>query len=166
MPYTLLAKFSGIILAATLIFGAGYATSWKSSQVQIGALKGAIQAANAMSAKVLSDKQKQVADATSSALKLNKELDSAREKAIETINSYHDQLATSRLRDPNNKSGCTDPLSSGSNTGSGQANAANGADVSEELARLLRTESERADSCAVDKNLLLDFVNGNCGIAK
>jgi len=156
----------GIILAVTLIFGLGYASAWKNSQVQIGALNGAIQASNAMSAKVLSDKQKQVTEATLAASKLNNELDSARETAIATINSYHDQLAASRLRDPNNKSGGAYAVPSGSDTGSGKANAADGADLSEELTRLLLAESARADACAVDKNLLLNFVNNNCGIVK
>jgi hypothetical protein len=119
-----------------------------------------------MSAKVLADKQKQVTEATLSASKLNKDLDSARETAIATINSYHDQLAASRLRDPNNKSGGTDALSSCSDTGIGKANEPDGADLSEELTRLLLSESARADACAVDKNLLLNFVNSNCGIAK
>jgi uncharacterized membrane protein YdfJ with MMPL/SSD domain len=167
MFYGLAAKIGGIILAIALIFGAGYSTAWKSSQVQIGALKGAIQASNAMSAKVLADSEKKVSAATKQALTLNNELDSARESAISTINSYRDQLAASSLRDPNGYQPCgSNAVPASANTGIGESNATNGTNVSEKLAQLLRSESQRADQCAIDKNLLLRFVKSNCGIQK
>lgn len=87
----------------------------------------------------------------------------ANESALQTINTYHTLLANSRLRDPNGKV-CRDRVSESSSTGTSQANATGSADLSEELSRLLRNESVRADKEVIEKNYLLEFVQTGCNI--
>jgi len=76
---------------------------------------------------------------------LAKELDSAYKQNKRDLDLLSSELATVRLRDPNARS-C--PVSDSTNTGEPQSQAA-GADLSEELTRLLRAESRRADEAAL-----------------
>jgi hypothetical protein len=76
---------------------------------------------------------------------LAKELDSAYSQNKRDLDRLTSELATVRLRDPNAR-GC--PLSEPTNTGEPQGQAA-GADLSAELAELLRAESRRADEAAL-----------------
>jgi hypothetical protein len=76
---------------------------------------------------------------------LSKELDSAYRQNKRDLDRLSSELATVRLRDPNAR-GC--PLSEPTNTGEPQGQAA-GADLSAELAKLLRAESRRADEAAL-----------------
>jgi hypothetical protein len=76
---------------------------------------------------------------------LAKELDSAYSQNKRDLDRLSSELATVRLRDPNAR-GC--PLSEPTNTGEPQGQAA-GADLSAELAKLLRAESRRADEAAL-----------------
>jgi hypothetical protein len=77
---------------------------------------------------------------------LAKELDSAYRQSKRDIDRLSSELATVRLRDPNARS-CPVP-STTPTTGSAEDQAP-GADLSEELTRLLRTESRRADEAAL-----------------
>jgi hypothetical protein len=76
---------------------------------------------------------------------LAKELDSAYRQSKKDIDRLSSELATVRLRDPNARS-C--PVPNPPTTGSAEVQAP-GADLSEELTRLLRTESRRADEAAL-----------------
>ena len=90
-------------------------------------------------------------------------LDKANESAIKTANGYHDILATTRLHDRNSKV-CRDRVSENFSTRTSETNATGSGDLSEELSRLLRDESARADKETLDKNYLLEFVQAGCGI--
>jgi hypothetical protein len=76
---------------------------------------------------------------------LAKELDNAYKQHKKDIDRLSSQLANVRLRDPNARS-C--PVPNPTTTGSAEVQAP-GADLSEELTRLLRTESRRADEAAL-----------------
>jgi hypothetical protein len=76
---------------------------------------------------------------------LAKELDSAYKQNKRDLDLLSSELATVRLRDPNARS-C--PVSDSTNTGEPQSQTP-GADLSEELTRLLRAESRRADEAAL-----------------
>jgi hypothetical protein len=77
---------------------------------------------------------------------LAKELDSAYKQNKRDLDLLSSELATVRLRDPNARS-CPMPSTTPS-TGESQGQAA-GADLSEELTRLLQAESRRADEAAL-----------------
>jgi hypothetical protein len=77
---------------------------------------------------------------------LAKELDSAYKQNKRDLDRLTSELATVRLRDPNARS-CPVPITTPS-TGDSQDQTP-GADLSEELTRLLRTESRRADEAAL-----------------
>jgi hypothetical protein len=76
---------------------------------------------------------------------LAKELDSAYKQNKRDLDRLSSELATVRLRDPNARS-C--PVSDSTTAGDSQ-NQAPGADLSEELTRLLQAESRRADEAAL-----------------
>jgi hypothetical protein len=77
---------------------------------------------------------------------LAKELDSAYKQNKRDLDRLSNELATVRLRDPNARS-CPVPSTTPS-TGKPEDQAA-GADLSEELTRLLQAESRRADEAAL-----------------
>jgi hypothetical protein len=76
---------------------------------------------------------------------LAKELDSAYKQNKRDLDRLTSELATVRLRDPNAR-GC--PMPNPPTTGSAEDQAP-GADLSEELTRLLQAESRRADEAAL-----------------
>ncbi len=89
--------------------------------------------------------------------------DKANEAAINTTNTYHDLLVASRLRDPHSQV-CRDRVSESSSTGASEADEVRSTYLSEELTKLLRDESARADKEVAEKNYLLKFVQSGCNI--
>jgi hypothetical protein len=77
---------------------------------------------------------------------LAKELDSAYRQSKRDIDRLSSELAIVRLRDPNARS-C--PVPSTTTAAGDSQDQTSGADLSEELTRLLRAESRRADEAAL-----------------
>jgi hypothetical protein len=159
---------TGYLLAAAFVLGMGIGgtAAYKIEHGAVLAQKLAIAEANKKAAAVLAAEKEKVAKATHEAEIANINLDKAHEASIVSINAVRDELnALGRLRDPNS-SRCKNTLPSSANPKSDSTDGEDGADISAELERLLRSESARADEAAVGKNVLLDFVNNNCGIVR
>jgi hypothetical protein len=75
-----------------------------------------------------------------------KELDNAHKQNKARVDRLTTELASVRLRDPNARS-C--PVSSASTASPDPVDSTSGADLSAELERLLRAESQRADEAAL-----------------
>ena len=156
----------------TAIFALGLAIGVASTHVyehrEVLKLELAIRNADLQAVEKLQKAKDDVAAADLERINKEKELDKANEQHVQTINYYVDKLAADKLRDPNasNKS-CRNTLPTSGSTGNNTENAGNTNDISEELSRLLRDESYRADRCALDKNYLLTWVvKDNCGIKR
>lgn len=154
-----------MFIIAVSSFGIGAGIMHKFDKGEIAGMKAAIEKVNTDSSAVLAKAKSAVAAAQTEAINTNKELDTANAQSIETINHYHATLANTRLRDPG-ATRCSNSLPSSNSSGVNQSNEANGADLSEKLSGLLLAETLRADKSASDKNTLLAFVQGNCGIKK
>lgn len=152
------------IIIFTIAFSGGFATSNFISKREILDLKLNIEKSNLKASELLQQETKKVIDAEAIARNINEELENARKQEIETVNAYHDKLASARLFDRGHKTSCTNTMSSSTNTGINKENETSGTELSEEFDRLLKSESLRADNCAVQHNELLKFVKLNCGI--
>lgn len=164
MEYLQIAKFGGILIIITCIFGAGYKVGYNFEHNNVLELQKAIEKSNLKASELLQQETKKVIDAEAIARNINEELENARKQEIETVNAYHDKLASARLFDRGHKTSCTNTMSSSTNTGINKENETSGTELSEEFDRLLKSESLRADNCAIQHNELLKFVNINCGI--
>ena len=132
-----------IIITAGAAFTIGATTAWwttsKYKDARFEAFKAAADVAYAQAqAKTLEIELKNRA--------LAKELDSAYMQSKRDIDRLSSELATVRLFDPNAHS-C--PLPSITPAPGKPENQASGANLSDELAQLLRTESRRADEAAL-----------------
>jgi hypothetical protein len=152
------------IIIFTIAFIGGFATSNFISKREILDLKLNIEKSNLKASELLQQETKKVIDAEAIARNINEELENARKQEIETVNVYHDKLASARLFDRGHKTSCTNTVSSSTNTGINKENETSGTELSEEFDRFLKSESLRADNCAIQHNELLKFVNINCGI--
>ncbi len=159
---------TGYLVAATFIIGLGIGgtAAYKIERANVLKLELAISQANKQAVTALSKAKERVAMAEKNALKLNNDLEASREKAIETINSYHDQLASAMRLRSNNHPSCANAVPERSDTPINTENEKNTDYISSGLSQLLQDALAKADAAAVDKNELLDFVNNNCGIAK
>lgn len=131
------------IIGAGVAFTIGATTAWwttsKYKDAKFQAFKSAAEAAYAdAQAKALTTELKNRV--------LAKELDNAYLQNKRDLNRLSSELANVRLRDPNARS-C--PLPSTAPTPRGVEIQTPGADLSDELTQLLRTESRRADEAAL-----------------
>ena len=157
------------LLAGILVIGiamGGYVT-YKIQRGNVLKLELVISQANTKALTELAIAKDRVAVAEKQTRQKNEELDNANEQSIQTINSYHDQLASAlQLRDPNYQSN-SNTLPGNPNSTLNTENGKGEGIVSGELAKLLQSETARADKITVQYNTLLEFVNGqNCGIPK
>lgn len=120
-----------------------------------------LAAIQAQSDALLDANIKQNAINEASARQFNQQLEASHAQSVATINTYHDNLA-GRLHD--SRARCSNPMPKDTNTGHDPENAENGAELSAEFTAFLRSETLRADMAALDKNLLLEFINNKCGI--
>lgn len=157
------------IYAAILAVGIamGGTVAYKIEHGNVLKLELAISQANVKAETTLQIAKDNVAKAEKETRQANQELDKANEQSIQTINSYHDQLASAlQLRDPNYASN-PNTLSGTPDTTVNPENGKTEGIISNDLARLLQSETARADKITVDYNTLLEFVqDNNCGIVK
>ena len=139
----------GIIAIIIASFGSGFYTAHSIDNAEIFALKNAIEKANEQGRSAMQEATRIVNKAQKEALEINNELDKANESSINTINAYYD-----RVRQTKPRSNCT--VSKSDNTSINTEHEANRYDILAEL--------HRADLAAVEKNTLLKFIKGNCGI--
>lgn len=167
MGYLELAKLAGVFVLVAAIFGGGYKVGYNVEHAKVLSMQVAIEKANNEAAEILARQTQKILNAEKKARKLNNELVKTHEKDTKTINDFRDANATLKLRDPNkHKTSCSRTVPTGSGSGSVNADAGDDTELSNELARLLRAETYRADQTAVEKNALLKFVKSNCGISK
>jgi hypothetical protein len=159
MPYVLAA-------IAAFAFAAGFGTAYKIYSSEADLLRDAIEHSNVVADQQLKLVQSNLQVAEAKADKLNTELENAHESDIETINYYADKLASVRLPKPTRGKSCADSLPTAKNTPSGTKHVAYRTDFSEESLGFLRRESRRADQITSERNLLLSFVQSNCGLSK
>jgi hypothetical protein len=153
------------ILAIGIAMG-GYVT-YKIQRGNVMKLELVISQANTKALTELAIAKDRVAVAEKQTRQKNEEIDRANEENTKITNSYNEQLADAlRLRDPN-YSHNSNSVSGDSNTPINPENGKGEGILSEKLARLLRSETARADKITVDYNTLLEFVkDNNCGIVK
>ena len=159
MPYLLAA-------IAAISFAAGFGTAYKVYSGEAEILQAAINHSNGVSAQELKLATAKLRLAEVQADKLNTELESAHESDIKTINHYADKLAAVRVPKPTRSQSCTDPVPATKHTPGDTKVESSRADISEESLGFLKGESYRADQLATDRNMLLTFVQSNCGIQK
>lgn len=164
MGYLEIVKVCGIFALVAAIFVAGYNYGYTFEHNKVLELQKAIELSNLKSVELLQQETLKVVEAENLARLKNEELENARKQEIATVNAYHDKLASVRLFDRRNKTSCSNTLSESNDSRINKEDGKNGTELSEELTQFLRTESDRADKAAIDKNLLLDFVKNNCGI--
>ena len=139
----------GIIAIVIASFGSGFYTAHSIDNAEIFALKNAIEKSNEQGRSAMQEATRIVNKAQKEALEINNELDKANESSINTINAYYD-----RVRQTKPRSNCTVPKSD--NTSINTEHEANRYNILAEL--------HRADIAAIEKNTLLKFIKGNCGI--
>ena len=157
MPYIWLA-------ALTISFASGFGVSRSIYILDIEDLKHSIAEVNAKQQVLKDINEQKLLVANSKAIELNKTLDKSHEAYVQTVNSYSDKLSFSKLYD--NKSSCRNKVSKSYSAGKVIEITTNNSELSRELTEFLRKETLRADLAAIDKNILLEFVNSNCGIGK
>jgi hypothetical protein len=156
------------IMIALVLFGftSGYWTAHSIDKSEIVSLHASIDKANAKAELSAKNDQAIIDAAISKANELNAKLDKKNESENNAINAYHAKLSAQRLPAtracPRNKG--TVPKADHPNVNT--ANEADHAEFSTDFDGLLRAESYRADQAAIDKNLLLEYVNNGCGIRK
>jgi hypothetical protein len=164
MFYGLAAKLGGIALAVVLIFGLGYGMAWRGSQVEIGKLQGAIQASNAMSAKILADEK----------VKAEASIKAQKESAVKLQEKYNDltksnsnaadELNAARVRyNAANKPGdsCTagkDSDTSGNSKDDERGRIVDPTSISEGIDRIIQRKAPRADQIDIDKHAILEWL--------
>jgi predicted RND superfamily exporter protein len=140
MPYI----FVAIIVTS---FASGYGLSSALNKAELIKMHISISDMNREAELQLATLTEEADKAHTEALKLNKELEDANVSAINAINSQHDSFKSVRMYDNSRKSGsCTA-------TKAGDTNIITGADedrhqLSDELARFLKSEAYRADQIA------------------
>jgi len=139
----------GIIAIIIASFGSGFYTAHSIDNAEIFALKNAIEKANEQGRSAMQEATRIVNKAKKEAIEANNELDKANESSINTINAYYD-----RVRQTKPRINC--PVSKSDNTRINTEHEANRYDILAEL--------HRADIAAIEKNTLLKFIKGNCGI--
>jgi hypothetical protein len=139
----------GIIAIVIASFGSGFYTAHSIDNAEIFALKNAIEKANEQGRSAMQEATRIVNKAQKEALEINNELDKANESSINIINAYYD-----RVRQTKPRSNC--PVSKSDNTNVNPEHETNRYDILAEL--------HRADLAAIEKNTLLKFIKGNCGI--
>jgi len=139
----------GIIAIIIASFGSGFYTAHSIDNAEIFALKNAIEKANEQGRSAMQEATRIVNKAQKEAIEINNELDKANESSINTINAYYD-----RVRQTKPRSNC--PVSKSDNTSINTEHEPNRYDILAEL--------HRADIAAIEKNTLLKFIKGNCGI--
>lgn len=155
MPY--------IILALTLFsFGSGYWVGDSINKAEIAEINAAVSLANMKALDMANQAKNALKNAEIKAETLNKQLEQAHDSETSTINHYHDLLNKLPKR-PRDK-GCHDGLPKANRSIIVNDDEADRADIPEKLARLLQSETYRADQAAVDKNALLKFVQAKCGV--
>jgi len=165
VPYIALAKIGGILLLAAAIFSAGYASSWKTAQVEIGRLQGSIDVANAQSARVLADATAKVNESTKTQLITAEKLQVQHDEATKVNNSLKSELANARLqyRSANkSRSGCTVPDASDTTENPGNDETGFFVDptqLSEEFDRLIQEKAPIADQIDADRHFILQWLN-------
>lgn len=150
-------KIAPFLLIAAL-FGATWAHGYHKADIKRIEQLSAIQA---QSDALLDAAIRQNAINEENARQFNQTLEESHAQAINTANSYRD-IFVGRLHD--SRASCKNTMSKSTDTRNNQDNAENGAELSAEFTAFLRSESLRADLAAIDKNMLLDFINNNCGI--
>jgi hypothetical protein len=132
-----------IVIVGTTAFlggatGAWYATSqYKDARFSAYKAQADLLFAQAQAQTEATDKRNQ---------EIAKELDNAHKQNKARVDRLTSELANVRLRDPNARS-C--PVSETASASTDPVDSPTGADLSEELERLLRAESQRADEAAL-----------------
>lgn len=147
-------------------FAAGFGTAYKIYSSEADLLRASIDHSNVVAIQELQLAKSNLQLAEAEAAKLNTELESAHESDIKTINYYADKLANVRLPKPTHNQGCPGSVPAATNTPVGTRVETYRTDFSKESLEFLRGESRRADQIASERNLLLSFVNSNCGLSK
>lgn len=153
------------IMALGLVIGG--TTMYKIEHGNVLKLELAISQANTQAAEVLAIETSKVAVAEKETRKQNEELDKSNEKNTNTINSYNIKLADALRLHNNSSKNDSNALPSNPNTVINPENGKTEDNISGKLAKLLQSETARADKITVQYNTLLEFVkDNNCGIIK
>jgi len=140
----------GIIAIVIASFGSGFYTAHSIDNAEIFALKNAIEKSNEQGRSAMQEATRIVNEAQKEAIEANNELDKANESSINTINAYYDRVQSIH------KARGANAVPKSDNTSVNTEHEANRYDILAEL--------HRADLAAIEKNTLLKFIKGNCGI--
>lgn len=155
-----------ILGIALTSFSAGYFTSHEIDKGEMLQVELALQRQNAEAEAQLSVAVNRLQVAQAEAIAINNDLDKAHESAIQTANTYHDLLNSSRLRFPAGRKGCSDSVPANSSTQDAK-DKAEYIELSEGADRFLKELSYRADAVSAYANECFTFVvENNCGVAK
>jgi len=140
----------GIIAIVIASFVSGFYTAHSIDNAEIFALKNAIEKANEQGRSAMQEATRIVNEAQKEAIENNNELDKANESSINTINAYYDRVQSIH------KARGANAMPKIDNPPVNTEHEANRYDILAEL--------HRADLAAIEKNTLLKFIKGNCGI--
>jgi hypothetical protein len=150
------------VIAAT-VFGSGYGACWSHMTKQIATLEAQIDLSNTEAATVLRNSTIAAKQSESDAQVAAVQLQDAHDKSLKLTTDLHHSLLAIRMRDPGQRSDCTNPLPENSHT-PGITPAADTGDLSTAASGFLRSEAYRADTLAIYASECHQFVVSNCGI--
>ena len=155
-----------ILGVAISAFSSGYFVSHQIDKSELLQVEMALQKQNSEATAQLAVAVTHVQTAQAEAIIINNNLDKAHESAIQTANTYHDLLNTSRLRVATSGKSCSNTVSANSSTGVAKAETGY-VELSEGADRFFKDSSYRADAVsAYAKECFTFVVEKNCGIAK
>ncbi|MEY3760055.1 MAG: hypothetical protein RIR39_1546 [Pseudomonadota bacterium] len=151
------------IALAMILYGAGYLSAWKIDSLKIARLEISIESANDLSKSTLKEAQASVSAAEQQALISSDNFDKERIKNDELNNNFATTFKSMRLRDPH-AIGCRKNTLPKSNSPVPIKDYPESGELSEDLTKLLRSESFRADQMMSYANECYEFVKNNCGV--
>jgi hypothetical protein len=141
-----------------LVFSGGFFAGYKMADTQCDALKASVDRANIEAESRLVKAQLQTQLAEKKAYDLNLKLDQSHDAYIKDTNALHDRLVTVRLRDPRSRQGCSNAMPAASDSGHPETEAADGAELSDELDQFIKSEAYRADQVAAYAETCYRFI--------
>ena len=150
---------------AIIFYAGGYTTAWQLGAKKIAVLEAQIAVANDHANELLAVHRQVIKAAEEKAATVSVQLETDYVQHTKAINGLKHTLAVTRLRDPNSRQNSSNTLSESSNPKKPNP-ATDTFDLSENLTRLLRSESYRADTVAIYAEECFKFVRNNCGVAQ
>jgi hypothetical protein len=152
------------IAISVISFVSGFWLSYELDKGELWQLESAIARQKAEAGAILTGIIAKVEKQKKDQENANAQLESARQSSIETINAYHAQLANQRLRVTVAGHHCPGAVPETAHSAKLPGSATDSAYLTTEAASYLRGLALSADTCAVNHNALLTFVQSGCGL--